>query len=79
MSTHSITIPNLEVKGGEEEKKRVHGPFQRTKRLKGEFFWGQINGKEKKVGKEISNYSPIPQEEVGKNVSKTCKQRMISL
>jgi len=66
------------LKGG-RRKNRVHAPFQRTSRLKGEFFWGQIDGKEKKVGKEISNYLPIPQEEVGKNVSKTCKERMISL
>jgi hypothetical protein len=65
--------------GGGEKKKGVHAPFQRTRRLKGEIFWGQIDGKEEKVGKEISNYSPIPQEEVGKNVSKTCKERMISL
>jgi hypothetical protein len=47
--------------------------------LKGEIFSGQIDGKEEKVGKEISNYSPIPQKDVGKNVSKTCKERMITL
>jgi calcineurin-like phosphoesterase family protein len=66
------------LKGG-RRKKGFHAPFQRTRRLKGEFFWGQINGKEKNVGKEINNYSPIPQEEIGKNVSKTCKERMMSL
>jgi hypothetical protein len=67
------------LKGGEEKKKKVHDPFQRVKRLKGEFFWGQIDGKEEKVGKEISNSSPIPQEDVGKNASKTYKERMITL
>jgi hypothetical protein len=66
------------LKGG-RRKKGFHAPFQRTRRLKGEIFWGQINGKEKKVGKEINHYSPIPQEEIGTNVSKTCKERMMSL